>query len=75
MKHLLETVSAALLTAILVVGVTRYGPGTPEEVEFTTSGLGEVLFTEYVVQFELVGVLLTVAMVGAVFIALKGEEW
>lgn len=75
MTRSLEIVSSALLTGTLVAVLVRYGPGAPEEPSFSTYGLGEVLFEDYVLQFELVGVLLTVAMVGAVFLAIKGEKW
>lgn len=75
MTRLLDIVSSGLLTGTLVAVLVRYGPGAPEQPDFSTHGLGEVLFEDYVLQFELVGVLLTVAMVGAVFLAIKGETW
>jgi len=75
MKHLQEKLFAGLFTALLVYVLVLNGPGKPETPDFSTAGLGKVLFEDYVLQFELVGVLLCVAMVGAVFIAIKGEEW
>lgn len=75
MRHLSEKTFAGLLTALLVYVLVRSGPGKPPVPDFSTAGLGTVLFEDYVLQFELVGVLLTVAMVGAVFLAMKGEEW
>lgn len=75
MTRLLEIVSSGFLTGTLVAVLVRYGPGVPEEPSFSTYDLGVALFDDYVLQFELVGVLLTVAMVGAVFLAIKGEKW
>ncbi|MBS1263036.1 MAG: hypothetical protein MAG715_00203 [Methanonatronarchaeales archaeon] len=75
MKHLGKYVSTALLTGLLVYVLVREGPGVPPEPGFTSAGLARVLFTDYVLQFELVGVLICVAMVGAVFLAMKGETW
>lgn len=75
MRHVQEKTFAGLLTAVLVYVMVRSGPGTPPEPGFSTAGLAETMFGDYVLQFELVGVLLCVAMVGAVFLAIRGEEW
>jgi NADH-quinone oxidoreductase subunit J len=39
-----------------------------------THSIGELLFTQYVIPFELVSVLLTVAFIGAIVIAKREEE-
>ncbi|MCU6708491.1 NADH-quinone oxidoreductase subunit J [Paenibacillus sp. J5C_2022] len=46
----------------------RFHPG-----DDNTMALGELLFTEYIVPFELVSILLTVAFIGAIVLARKGE--
>ncbi|MBX6394211.1 MAG: NADH-quinone oxidoreductase subunit J [Alicyclobacillaceae bacterium] len=55
---------------------TMWGPAPsqpPWPVQKSVSALAETLFTGYVVPFELVSVLLTVALVGAVILARKEE--
>ncbi len=50
----------------------------PEEMlvqtEDNTKALGELIFTQYVIPFELVSVLLTVAFIGAIVLAKREEE-
>ena len=62
----------AVLTGSSFAGLKLDAPG--EEV--TIEQLGKVLFTEYLLPFELVSVLLLVAMVGAIVLAQerKGEK-
>ncbi|KAA0235671.1 MAG: NADH-quinone oxidoreductase subunit J [Actinobacteria bacterium] len=58
------------LTVLLAVGSTVTGQeaatGDPGEGAENIAKLGEVLFTEYVLAFEVTAVLLTIAVVGAV---------
>lgn len=75
MRKPLETASAAVFTALLALVLYSSGPGVPPEREFPVTDVAEALFGKYLLHFELVGVLIVVTMVGAVFIAIKGEKW
>jgi NADH-quinone oxidoreductase subunit J len=48
--------------------------GTLERAMSTTMAIGETLYTSYVIPFELISVLLTVAFIGAIVIAKREEE-
>jgi len=50
------------------------GAGKTPELEGATHALGEALFTEYVLPFEIMGLLLLVAMVGVVLLSKKELE-
>ncbi len=61
--------------ACLLVGTlaANFSPGQPNllMVEGSTMALGKILFTEYLLPFEIVSVLLLVAMVGVVLLSKK----
>jgi NADH:ubiquinone oxidoreductase subunit 6 (subunit J) len=61
------SIAIAVLIA-LVVSATDWG-AAPERIRLATTELSRVLFEEYVLAFEVVGVLLLAAVVGAVFLA------
>jgi NADH-quinone oxidoreductase subunit J len=46
-------------------------PGAPPTLEGGTAALGKTLFTQYLLPFEIVSVLLLVAMVGAILLSKK----
>ena len=47
---------------------------SPKPVEITVKGIGEQLMTRYVIPLEVIALLLTAAMIGAVIIAMKDKE-
>lgn len=62
------------ITALLLGAVTGAGPGAglpPATLEGTAEPLGRMLFTEYLLPFELLSVLLLAAMVGVVLLSKK----
>ena len=66
---------AALILAVIIaltVGVTNWG-AVAERVHTATDDLARVLFADYVLPFEIVGVMLLAAVIGGVFLA-KREE-
>lgn len=73
----LSAIGCAALFGILFFGIqtvnlplgTTFDPGADN-----TKALGEILFTERVLPFELVSVLLTVAFIGAIVLARREEE-
>jgi NADH-quinone oxidoreductase subunit J len=70
---------AGLLSVAALLGIflkallqTRPGRGLPPPVaEGTTAPLGKLLFTEYLLPFEIVSVLLLVAIVGVILLSKK----
>ncbi|MFD0957871.1 NADH-quinone oxidoreductase subunit J [Paenibacillus chungangensis] len=78
-RPLYETLIA--IGALSLFGLLFYAIRTttfPQPAQFhpgedNTMALGELLFTEYIVPFELVSILLTVAFIGAIVLARKGE--
>ena len=62
------TVAAIMLAAIQVSG-KPLGDGSP--LEGSTEALGQLLFREYVLPFEIMAVLLLVALVGVVLLSKK----
>ena len=46
----------------------------PSEPEATVKGIGDVLMTKYVLPLEVIGLLLTAALIGAVLTAKPDEE-
>jgi NADH-quinone oxidoreductase subunit J len=68
-----------LLTAILIYTLflrtfgrlTSNAPAAAPQLEGGTAALGRVLFTEYLLPFEIISVLLLVAMVGVILLSKK----
>jgi NADH-quinone oxidoreductase subunit J len=53
---------------------TSFPPGELNAGEDNTRSIGELLYTQHVIPFELVSVLLTVAFIGAIVLAKREEE-
>lgn len=69
--------TAALVCGALIsciVTLPDFGTPWPEEPELGLARLGEVLTNEYVVALEGIGLLLTIAVLGAVLIAMKRPD-
>lgn len=49
-------------------------PGIPPQPEATVKQIGNALMTQYVLPLEVIGLLLTAALIGAVIIAMKDEQ-
>jgi NADH-quinone oxidoreductase subunit J len=67
-------VAAATIATTAIVTVLRSQPGLSPSgpvTEGATGPLGELLFRQYLLPFELVGILLVVAMVGVVLLSKK----
>jgi NADH-quinone oxidoreductase subunit J len=64
-------VAAGSILAILVSSIRAgaLGTGAAPQLEGETPALGRLLFTEYLLPFEIVGVLLLVAMVGVILLS------
>jgi NADH-quinone oxidoreductase subunit J len=67
-----------LAELLLVVGAWAIGPGIPQAITSpipsaltNTEALGRVLYTEYVYYFEAAGIILLIAMVGAIVLTLR----
>ncbi|RXZ83439.1 NADH-quinone oxidoreductase subunit J [Paenibacillaceae bacterium] len=72
-----SAVSALVLFGILFYAIRVSELPTPEQlpvVEDQTMEIGKLLYTGYVIPFELVSVLLTVAFIGAIVIARKEAD-
>src|SRR5262245_20555733 len=67
------TVSAGAILAIFFINLARspVGGDTALRLEGATAPLGQLLFKQYVLPFEIVSVLLLVAMVGVVLLSKK----
>jgi NADH-quinone oxidoreductase subunit J len=67
------TSAGAILLIFLcnLLGAAPVGPTDPPSLEGGTFALGKLLFTQYVLPFEIVSVLLLVAMVGVVLLSKK----
>jgi NADH-quinone oxidoreductase subunit J len=70
-----------LAELLLVVGVWAIGPGLPQTITApiptnvsNTEAIGLVLYTKYVYFFEVAGLVLLVAMVGAILLTLRHKE-
>jgi len=70
-----------LAELVLVVGTWAIGPGVPSAITApipanvtNTQALGLVLYTKYVYFFEAAGMILLVAMVGAIVLTLRHKE-
>jgi NADH-quinone oxidoreductase subunit J len=72
---MLGVISGVILAGLLIsvfAGLSALGPATTEMT--TTRRLGTVLFTQYLVPFEIASVLLLVAMVGVVVLVKRQKS-
>lgn len=65
-------VFAALGWAVLNSGAIAHA--TPPAPEVTVKDIGDALMSQYVLPLEVIGILLTAAMLGAVIIAMRDDE-
>lgn len=66
---------AGLLALLIIVGIGGLTvPAGVGEPDTSVAGLGRALFTTYLIPFEIAGVLLLVAMVGAIVMAREGSQ-
>lgn len=66
------TVAVAVIAGILIKAVTAATPAVAESAtEGGTKPLGRLLFTEYLLPFEILSLLLLVAMVGVILLSKK----
>ena len=70
-----------LAELLLVVGAWLIGPGMPQAISSpipaaitNTEALGRVLYTQYVYYFQAAGLVLLVAMIGAIVLTLRHKE-
>jgi NADH-quinone oxidoreductase subunit J len=70
-----------LAELLLVVGAWVIGPGVPRTITApippaitNTEALGQVLYTQYIYYFQAAGLVLLVAMVGAIVLTLRHKE-
>lgn len=68
---IVATLGFALVRTILISGL---GNGLQPQLEGATAALGRTLFTEYLLPFEIVSVLLLVAMVGVILLSKRDLE-
>jgi NADH-quinone oxidoreductase subunit J len=67
-------ISVGAIVTILVISLNETKPGTDlsaPQLEGGTAALGKLLFTQYVLPFEIVSILLLVAMVGVILLSKK----
>lgn len=72
---LLPVVTAGLLAAMVLVAISRLAPAGPAAAAAPDSSvidLGRLLFTDYLVPFEIASAVLLVAMIGAIVLAREG---
>jgi NADH:ubiquinone oxidoreductase subunit 6 (subunit J) len=63
-------IAAVILTVIVILAIDSTDwHASPERAATDTTKLAQVLFTDWVLPFEVVGVLLLAAVIGAVFLA------
>lgn len=69
-------VGVAALFGILFFGIQRanFPGGSFDPGEDNTRAIGELIFTQYVIPFELLSLLLTVAFIGAIILAKREED-
>lgn len=70
---------AVLIELVLVVGAwtlgdTRVAPAAPAGTISNTAALGQVLYTQYVYFFQIAGLILLTAMIGAIVLTLRHKE-
>jgi NADH-quinone oxidoreductase subunit J len=71
---LASLLAVGVITGMFVLFVVSANPGaqlSPPAVEGGTAPLGKLLFTQYLLPFEIVSVLLLVAMVGVILLSKK----
>jgi NADH-quinone oxidoreductase subunit J len=66
-------VFAALLYFVLGSNPRPLAPAPLAATDASAAHLGRLLFTSYILPFELASVVLLVALIGAIFIAMEGE--
>ncbi len=64
----------AIRTTELPAAAAGSAPGAPGTAPDNTMAIGELLYTGYIVPFELLSILLTVAFIGAISLAKKEAE-
>ena len=67
-------VFGVLAGTVLRSSVTASGKALPPAPQVTVRHLGELLMTQYLLPLEVIGLLLTAALIGAVIIALREKE-
>jgi NADH-quinone oxidoreductase subunit J len=68
----LVSVGAIVTISLKALGATQPGANLPApQLEGSTTALGKLLFTQYVLPFEVVSILLLVAMVGVILLSKK----
>jgi NADH:ubiquinone oxidoreductase subunit 6 (subunit J) len=67
---------AAVVVALVVIGaiLATTWPAETHRLATSTTAVGQLLFHDYVLPFEVVSVLLTMAVVGAVYLARREPE-
>jgi NADH:ubiquinone oxidoreductase subunit 6 (subunit J) len=67
---------AAVVIAVIIIAaiLATTWPATSEPVATATSKVGQLLFHDYVLPFEVVSVMLTMAVVGAVYLARREPD-
>ncbi len=76
----IKTIPMAIITGVfgaLLISImygTKWSSAPPDNMPSTLQILGNTLLTEYVLIFELLGMLLLVALIGAASIARRGRE-
>jgi NADH-quinone oxidoreductase subunit J len=70
----LISVGSILAIFLKTLGATQVDPSSAPTVEGGTAALGKLLFTSYVLPFEVVSVLLLVAMIGVILLSKKNLD-
>ncbi len=65
------SVGVAVIAGILIKAMMSAKPASDQLVEGTTKPLGKILFTQYLLPFEILSLLLLVAMVGVILLSKK----
>jgi NADH-quinone oxidoreductase subunit J len=65
------SVGVAVIAGILIKAMMSAKPASAQLVEGTTKPLGKILFTQYLLPFEILSLLLLVAMVGVILLSKK----
>jgi NADH-quinone oxidoreductase subunit J len=67
----LLSVGAIVVIFLKSLGVTLFNSSSSPVLEGDTASLGKLLFTQYVLPFEVISILLLVAMVGVILLSKK----